>query len=94
MMIVITSFAALRRKLVSNSNEIYVVARVDDEGNIKAFSRASGRGASMNAVVAFVDLDTAKRSLAYREKNYYNSDNLQILVANTFRPLTEEEKNE
>lgn len=48
--------------------EVYLIVRVKDEGNLKVVG-AGGR-TTMNAIAAFDNKESAKRSLGYHNRTY------------------------
>lgn len=66
--------------------KVYLIIRETDDGD--EFSMASGRGASVNSVAAFSNLESAKRAVKYRKT--YGKNGYRIVEVTGYSELQEE----
>lgn len=69
--------------------ELYVIAEVDDSGEIYSFPMAGGRGASIHSVRAFDNVPSAKRSLSYLQQYANRNKQMKIVIASNFTIMEE-----
>lgn len=53
--------------MLEGLSDFYIIVYKDSNGDYQ-YSMAGGRGASMNSIASFTSLESAKRSLRYKQK--------------------------